>query len=341
LSAARRTARSVAATVPVLAFFSWALAALWIDGTAAFAFGFVALTATLLVWIRPYRRGLLCVAGACALVFAWWSAIEPDNDRDWLADVARTPSASIEGDLVTIRSVRNFDYRSETDFDERWEERSYDLSKLIGVDMFMSYWGSPWIAHTIVSWEFDDGQHLAISIETRKEMGEAYSAVLGFFRQFELYYVVADERDVVGVRTNHRGEEVYLYHLGTPVETARALLLDYLEEINRLSARPEWYNAATHNCTTAIFGHTANIAAANPWDWRIFVNGSLDELGYERGTLDNSLPFSELRESSNITARARAARESRDFSRLIREGLPGAHERLGEPIADTTEGTNR
>jgi len=311
----------------VLAFVSWALAALWIDGAIAVAFGFAAIAGTLLVWMRPYRRALLGVAGICVAVFAWWSSIEPDNSRDWLPDVALAPTASIDGDLVTIRNVRNFDYRSETDFDERWEERSYDLSKLIGVDMFMSYWGSPWIAHTIVSWEFDDGQHLAISIETRKESGEAYSALLGFFRQFELYYVVADERDVVGGRTNHRGEEVYLYRLGTPVETARALLLDYLEEINRLSASPECYNAATHNCTTAIFGHTANIAAANPWDWRILVNGSLDELGYERGTIDNSLPFVELRKRSNITERARAAGNSPDFSQRIREGLPGARER--------------
>jgi hypothetical protein len=258
------------------------------------------------------------------LVIAWWLAIEPSNDRDWLPEVAHPATASIEGNLVTIRNVRNFDYRSEADFDERWEERTYDLSRLRGADMFLSYWGSPWIAHTIVSWEFDDGQHLAASIETRKERGEAYSAVLGFFRQFELYYVFADERDLVGLRARHRGEDVYLYRLQTPVETARAVLLDYLEEANRLAARPRWYNALTHNCTTTIRLHMKNIAAENPWDWRILVNGRIDELGYERGSIDTSLPFEELRAQSNITERAGAAASAPNFSQQIREGLPGA-----------------
>jgi hypothetical protein len=182
---------------------------------------------------------------------------------------------------------------------------------------------SPWIAHTIVSWDFDDGQHLAISIETRKEVGEAYSAVLGFFRQFELYYVVSDERDVVGIRTNHRGEDAYLYRLRTPVETARSVLLDYIEEINRIAETPEWYNAATHNCTTAIRQHVQHVSAARPWDWRILLNGRIDQLGYERGSIDTSLPFEELRRKSDVTERAKAAGNSADFSQKIREGLPG------------------
>jgi hypothetical protein len=314
----------VAAVVIVSAL--WACAALWFDGPVSglLAAGFAAAAGGLFGWVRPARIALPCFAGLMVLVIAWWFAIEPSNDRDWLPEVAHSPTASVEGNLVTIRNVRNFDYRSETDFDERWEERTYDLSRLRGVDMFLSYWGSPWIAHTIVSWEFDDGQHLAVSIETRKERGEAYSAVLGFFRQFELYYVFADERDLVGLRTNHRGEDVYLYQLRTPVETARAVLLDYLEEINRLAARPRWYNALTHNCTTAIRYHAKNISAANPWNWRILVNGRIDELGYERGSIDTSLPFEELRAQSNITERARASASASNFSQHNREGLPGA-----------------
>jgi hypothetical protein len=209
------------------------------------------------------------------------------------------------------------------DYEERWEERRYDLSKLRGVDLFLSYWGSPWIAHTIMSWEFEGAPPLAISIETRKEQGEAYSAVLGFFRQFELYYVVADERDLVGLRTHHRGEDVYLYRLRAPVEVARAVLLDYLEEINRLAEKPRWYNAATHNCTTGIRHHIHHVTAGNPWNWRILVNGRLDELGYRRGTIDTSLPFAELRARSNVVARARAGGLDADFSARIREGLPG------------------
>ena len=180
------------------------------------------------------------------------------------------------------------------------------------------------IAHTIVSWEFEDGQHLAISIETRKEVGETYSAVLGFFRQFELYYVAADERDVIGVRTNHRGEQVFLYRLKTPVPTARAILLDYLNEMNRLADRARWYNALTHNCTTTIRHHAQHVAPQQPFNWKILVNGYIDELGYDRGTIDTSLSFDELKRKSDITSKARAAGDGPEFSQRIRADLPGS-----------------
>jgi hypothetical protein len=237
----------------------------------------------------------------------------------------------MSGNRVTIENVRNFDYRTETDYTERWETRTYDLDGLQGVDMFLAFWGPTLIAHTITSWEFADGQHLAVSIETRKEKGESYSALLGFFRHYELYYVVADERDVVRLRTNYRGEQVYLYRLRMPVHQARAVLLDYLKEINRLADRPVWYNALTHNCTTTIRTHAQQVAAGRPWDWRILANGRLDELGYERGQIDTSLPFSELKARSDITEKARAADAAADFSRRIREGLPGADRRHSEP----------
>ncbi len=188
--------------------------------------------------------------------------------------------------------------------------------------MFIAYWGPTLIAHTIASWDFGSGQHLAISIETRKEKSESYSAIRGFFRQFELYYVVAEERDVIGLRTNFRGEQVYLYHVVVPVVQARALLLEYLKDVNRLADRPRWYNALTTNCTTLIRHHIQNIAAGGRFDWRILANGYLDRLAYERRRIDTSIPFAELRERSNITAKARAADSSPNFSSQIRIGLP-------------------
>lgn len=276
----------------------------------------------LLVRLRPAWRGLAAVAIAFALLLVWWSTVTPRNDRDWQPDVARPPTGELRGDLLTVHDVRNFDYRSEIDFTPRWETRTYDLSQLTGLDLFMSYWGSPLIAHTIMSWAFADGQHLAISIETRKEVGETYSAVAGFFKQYELYYVAADERDVIRVRTNQRGEHVYLYRLRVPRERARAILLDYVESMNALAAEPAWYNAATHNCTTTIRTHVQRIGAAQPWDWRILVNGRADEMLYERGTVDTALPFAELRRRSLIDARAQAAAADPDFSARIRAGSP-------------------
>ena len=308
----------------------WASAVLWIDGpdsrllAGILAAGFVVFTIVVLVWLRPLRLGLAAFLGLFVAVLVWWFNMEPSNSRSWQADVARLPRATVDGERITIHNIRDFNYYSETDYTEHWEDRTYDLSRLTGVDIFLSYWGSPWIAHTIMSWSFDDGQHLAISIETRKEKGESYSAVLGFFNQYELYYVVADERDLIGLRTNYRKEDVYLYRLKIGVDTARTLLLDYLDEINRLSKAPGWYNALTHNCTTSILHHFQHISAGRPFDWRILANGRIDELGYERGTIDTSLPFEELRRRSAISERAQRIPAGADFSVWIRHGLPSA-----------------
>lgn len=292
----------------------------WIaHGAAAlFAVGMLAL----LVFLRPFRRALVLCLVALGLVFLWWSTIRPSNDRDWLPDVARVPTGEVNGDRLTVRNVRNFDYHSETDYTERWEDRTYDLSRLRGFDMFVSYWGSPYIAHPIVSWDFGDGRHLAFSIETRKERGEEYSAVRGFFREYELIYIAADERDVVRLRTNYRGEEVYLYRVRVRPDVPRALLLAYVEHANRLAARPEFYNAAVDNCTTGIRLNVQHIGAADPWDYRILVNGLADQLLYERGRIDTSMPFAQLKAASLIVAKAKAADQEPDFSRRIREGLP-------------------
>jgi hypothetical protein len=310
----------------------WGAAALWFDGPAArwlagtMAAGFAVGCLVLLARLRPFSRAVLLVSISLLLVAVWWNLIPPRNDRDWYPDVARLPRAAIEGSRMTIENLRNFDYRTETDYTERWESRTYDLDKLRGVDMFLFFWGSTLIAHTITSWDFGGGQHLAISIETRKEKGEFYSAVRGFFRQYELYYVVADERDVVRLRTNYRGEQAYLYRIRMSPEGARALLIDYLREANLLAGHPRWYNALTHNCTTMIRYHAKQVAEDRPWDWRILANGRLDQLGYERGTIDTNLPFPELKRRSNITEKAKAADSAPDFSVRIRYGLPGGEE---------------
>lgn len=305
---------------------AWGCLALWLDTPGpsvlgpSLAIAFAIATLAALVAPRWTARGAWLVAFA-ALVAAWL-ALPPSQQRDWLPDVARVAHAEISGDRVVLHDVRSFVYRSENDFDERWETRRYDLARIAGADLFMSYWGSLWIAHTILSFEFDDGQRLAVSIETRKQHGESYSALRGFFRQYELHYVVADERDVVALRTNHRGERVWLYRLAAPPERARALLLAYLREINALAERPRWYNALTHNCTTTIRLNALAAGVAVPLDWRVLANGRLDELLYQQGALNRTLPFAALRAHSEIGRRARAAGDAEDFSERIRAGLP-------------------
>jgi uncharacterized protein DUF4105 len=329
----RRVLRFIATGVVVtlvLAGVAWAMLALWFDGpnsrllagTLCVAVGLASVLLASLV--RPFLRGLLAASLPVVLVGLWWASLAPSNLRNWSPDVARTAHAAYQDSSVTIRNVRNFKYRSESDYEQRWETRTYDLDRIRGVDLFMSFWGPTQIAHTIVSWDFGDGQHLAISIETRKQQGQSYSAVRGFFRQFELYYVVADERDLVGLRTNYRGEQVYLYQIRAPAAQARALLIDYLNEVNHLAEHPEWYNALTKNCTTSIRGHALHVGVGGPLDWRLLANGHLDQLLYERGQIDTHVPFAELRAGSNITERAKAAGDSADFSVRIRQGLPQA-----------------
>ncbi len=312
-------------SVVVLTVLAWGALALHYrapQGLAdPLAIAWVLVGLALLVFLRPLTVFVLSFAIMVAAFALWWTSIEPRNDRQWQPDVARTASAEILGDRLTIHNVRNFDYRSETDFTERWETRTFDLAKLDRLDFFMSYWAGPSIAHTIVSWAFRDGQHLAVSIETRKQVGQTYSAVAGFFKDYELYYVVADERDVIRLRTNYRGEHVYLYPLRTPRDRARRMLLQYVDSFDTLSRTPEFYNAATQNCTTTIRTNVEAAGIAMPLDWRVLVNGYMDEMLYEKGVIDTSRPFPDVKAASLIDARAKAADQDPDFSRRIREGI--------------------
>jgi len=279
----------------------------------------------LAVWVLVNRRWLAAglTAAGFALVLAWWFTLQPSNERDWQPDVSLLPYTTTNGNQITLRNIRNCDYRTETDFDVRYYDKAFDLDKLRTVDLYMVYWGSPNMAHTMVSFGFEGGDHVCFSIETRKQKGQGYSAIKGLFRQFELIYIVGDERDLVRLRTNYRqGEEVYLFRLTGSPQKARAFFLDYVRRVNDLHRRPEWYSAITHNCTTSIRMQRAAADRA-PWDWRMLVNGYGDELLYERGMIATNLPLAELKARCHVNARARAADREADFSRLIRQGVPG------------------
>jgi hypothetical protein len=259
-----------------------------------------------------------------AAVLMGWLAMSPSNDRDWQEDVAVLPHATISGNTVTIHNIRNCDYRSEADYTVRYYDLTVDMAKLSSLDLYLVDWGLKHVVHTMLSFGFEDGRYICISIETRKEKGEAYSTVKGFFRQYELFYVVADERDLVRLRTNYRkGETVYLYRLGGSLDVGRQIFLDYMRYINGLKAQPEWYNALTGNCTTQIRGHTRPYTGRVRWDWRILANGYIDKLAYEQGLLDASLSFEELKQRSAINTRAMTADKDASFSSIIRKGLPG------------------
>lgn len=313
----------LAAGWQVLALLYWDHASPALRGILAAASGVGSLILLVGFALTRWRsRALGGFVVLLALLMACWRAIEPSNDRNWEPESAVLAYATIDGDRITLRNIRNFDYHSETDFERSYYDRSFDLRELNAVDLFAVYWMGPAIAHVFLSFGFTDGSHVAISIEARKERGEAYSSVKGFFRQYELYYAVGDERDLVRLRTNYRRnppEQVYLYRLQGSVSSGRRLLLEYLHRLNVLKEHAEWYNSLTTNCTNSIWLHSRVNPEHVRYSWRILLSGYLPELLYERGKLDNSVPFEVLQRRGDIKARAQAADNAAEFSERIRE----------------------
>jgi hypothetical protein len=328
-----RIARSLAVAVAGLLaglLTLWSVAALWFDvRRGAWArYSALAVYVLLLVAIRLFvgRRWLRVVAwAACFLaVLVWWLSLQPSNDREWQPDVARTAWAEVHGDEVVIHDVRNCDYRSEFDYICAWETREYDLRQLRGADGYIVYWGSPWIAHTIVSFQFGDRTFIAFSIETR--WYNHFNVFIG--KGPERYMIAQYERDVIRLRTNYRkDEDVYLYRLAATTERERQRFLEYIARLNELHEHPEWYNALTRNCTTSIFAQRtisdSSLPLVDARNWRVLLNGKLDEMLYRAGAFAGNLEFEQLRQRAYINRAARVANQDPDFSLRIREGRPG------------------
>ena len=275
------------------------------------------------VFIRRWRwRAMGAFAVLCAAVIAFWTSIEPTNERDWQPDVAVLPYATFAGDLVTVHKIRNFDYTSESDYTVAYYDKTFDLRELRSVDIVTSYWMGPAIAHVFLSFGFTGDHYLAISIEVRKSKGKAYSTLRGFFRQYELVYVAADERDVIRLRTNYRRdppEDVYVYRVRGSLEAARRLFMQYMEQMDALRTQPEFYNTLTTNCTTNIWMNARVNPGHPPLSWKILASGYVPEYMYEQGRLeDMGLSFDELQRRAHVNARAKAADTAPDFSRRIR-----------------------
>ena len=295
----------------------------WPELRLALAVVFAAFTAWAL-WLSSRHRMRTVAYVLVVGVVGWWLTITPSHDRNWRPEVAVLPRAFIDGDHVRLTGVRNFDYRSRNDFTVHYEEREIDLSHLTGLDFYVSYWAEGPVAHTFVSFDFDNAAPLSISIETRPEVGRGFEPIASMFKQFELIYVVGEERDIVGVRAIHRHEAVYLYHLNTVPDDARRLLMVYLARINELADRPEFYNLLTNSCTINIIRYANAVGRKGGFDFRHFLNGLIDSYLYHSGRVDTRLPFDELRRRSLINDAAQEADGSPEpeFSRRIRVSLP-------------------
>jgi hypothetical protein len=238
--------------------------------------------------------------------------------------VAREPYATIEGNSITIHDIRNFHYRTEKDFDAVYYDKTFDLDKLDSADLIAVYWMGDAIAHVMISFGFQGKDFVAFSIETRKEQGEDYSTIKGFFKQYELTYIVGDERDLIRVRTDYRRpqEDVYLYRLRASPKRVQEIFMAYIRQINTMKQKAEWYNTLTTNCTTSIIRLMRITGGHVRYNWKILLSGYTPLYAYEFGALDTRIPFGELKQLSYINPKAHAIGNDPEFSRKIREGLP-------------------
>jgi hypothetical protein len=311
----------------------WAAAALYFDLSFLRPPMFTPLVYLSVIAIVAYATKvrlprMAVVLGGFLVVVICWLSLKPSNNRPWQANVSQTPWAEIEGDRVTIHNFRNCYYRQEADFTCEWLTKTVLLSQLRGIDLFVDYWGSKWIMHPMVSFQFGDADYVTASIEARYQIGQSYSPIRAFFRQFEIVYVLADERDVIRLRTNYRsGEKVYLYHMVASPEWSRLLFLQYLQQANQLREHPRWFNAVTDNCTTNIFAQMAATghlpAGSSRYAWWILLNGRAPEMLYRSGNFAGNLPFAELERGAYVNAVANTLNDAPDFSQRIRVNRPG------------------
>jgi len=314
----------------VMTMTAWAALAIYYSNLpggqlrAGLAAGLVVITVLAFVLLPNRRRTLIGYLAAMALLVAWWRTIPAANDRTWQPDVAVLAHATVDGSKVTLHNIRQLHYRTEKDFEARYYDKTFDLDRLDAVDLIAVYWMGDAIAHIMVSFGFDGHDFVTFSIETRKEEEEGYSTLRGFFKQYELIYLVGDERDLIRVRTDFRNppEDVYLYRLSMQPERARRLFMSYVLKINQLWKTPEWYNTATTNCTTNVVWHVQAAGGLARYNWRVLLSGYAPQYAYGLGALDTRLPFEELRRRSYINPKARAAGEAEAFSAIIRENLP-------------------
>lgn len=315
----------------VVAFCTfWATMAFWfkLPGTeivrwcAIGAFGGLGL-ATLVAIFKSVRWRWLSVFGLCMIgIVGWWNTLTPPADGDWPAEVARQVSGTIEGDTLTLQNVRAFDWRTTEDYTENWVTRSYDLSQIDSVDMFLSFWSGPSIGHFMLSFGFADGKYLTFSNEVRRSKGSSFSPLADFFKANPIIMIASEETDIVGLRSNVRKERVQIFRIKSNPDNRRAFVEAYVTAANKLKQEPHWFNSVFTNCSTSAVLLARHIGAKLPRDWRLIVNGYMPDYLYERDALDTDVSLADLFRLGDITKRANAAGLTNGYSTAIRDGVP-------------------
>lgn len=319
------------ALVACVLFAAWMAGAIYFDVCRGARWGrwvvlaWASVVVAMLVAWRPIWQPIGVLVVAESLFLAWWFRLKPSNDRDWDPSMLVLPRAVIAGDVVTIENVRNLDYRSIDDFTPRYESRTYHLSNIGGVDVIFFDWGDGLRGHPALVFDFGPDGRICMSIEARITRNQGYSVFQSLYRQQELIFVAADERDVILRRTKYsEGQSAYLYRLHSGVDELRRLFLDYVDMINQLHESPRWYHVLFTNCTTSFYKLPSTRVR---WDWRVIANARLDRSLYRDGRLDRTLPFEELRRSAYLNDIANAAPEAGFGDHIRRELERCRHER--------------
>jgi hypothetical protein len=311
----------VAAVVSMALWFQASPAPLWI------ALWIAALVGALVAGVRRGPgAGLVAVLACIGLFSLWWMTILPTNDRDWQPDVAELLTGQIDPadpDRIVLHNVRNFDWQTPTEATERWETREYDLATIASADVILTYWAGPAIAHTMVSFGFEDGEHIVFSIGIRPTRGQTFSSVAGFFKSYELIITGADERDALRLRTSvQQGNRVHLYRLRVDRTVMRELFLEYVAAANALAERPRFYRTILDNCTTIVWKLADRITPGLPLDWRVVLSGYLPGYLWDRGSIDTRFPLDELTRLGRLPADIVYDGSGPGFSAAIRAGIP-------------------
>lgn len=274
-----------------------------------------------LLWWRQSRAFWALLLAIIAVSATWYLTIRPSNDRIWAPEVEFGVTGTVDGDVVTLSHVRNVDWSTPESFTGGWETRTYRLSQLTSVDLVSSVWANPAIAHTLMSFGFADGTHVVFSAEIRKEKGEAFTAIGGFFRKFDLVLIAADERDILRLRTDVRRETVSLYRLTAPPELMQRMFLNMVALGNDLAATPRFYNTATTNCTTVLWQMAREVQPGLPLDRRVFLSGFIAGYLQRIGLLPADVPLAQIEAEARVAPVGPAGGDSAGFSARLRAGM--------------------
>ncbi len=271
----------------------------------------VGIYALLLEFKNPWKSRILLALMFIGVVI-WWSSIKPTLHRDWAPELARSVEATfdpINPDIVHLQNIRNFEWLAPYEGKENWENGTYNVDDLVGLDVYLSYWMGPYIAHTLVGFTFKDGRHLVFSAEIRRTKEQSFSAIGGFFKEFELIMIAAPEEDIIKLRTDIRHENVYRYPINVGKEKIKNLFLNYLETADKLAHQARFYNTLTANCTTVVFDMARILDPGIPLDWRILFSGQLPSYLYDLKVVNTEKSLKELVDEAHIKPQINGRRD--------------------------------